>query len=70
MYTAEEKELILDKVDKMSLSQDFTGAFEYIKNEVYVPFDPTEEEEFKANLKQLVKINALKFGIQYEGVFN
>lgn len=70
MYTAEEKEMILDKVDKMSLAQDFTGAFEYIKNDVYVPFDPTEEEEFKANLKQLVKINALKFGIQYEGVFN
>ncbi|WP_373562164.1 hypothetical protein, partial [Citrobacter sp. TBCS-15] len=40
MYTAEEKEQIIDIVDKMSLlKQDFDGAFTWIKENVSMPFD-------------------------------
>ena len=54
MYTAEEREQIIDIVDKMSLlRQDFDG-----------------EQQFISDLKKLVKINALKFGEIYEGVLN
>ena len=70
MYTEEEKEMILDKVDKLSLSKCFVEAFEFIKNEVFMPFDFEQEELFKKDLKQLVKINALKHGIIMDGVFN
>ena len=70
MYTEEEKEMILDKVDKLSLSKRFVEAFEFIKNEVFMPFDFEQEEQFKKDLKQLVKVNALKYGIIMEGVFN
>ena len=71
MYTAEEKEKIIDIVDKMSLlRQDFDGAFTWIKENVSMPFDFDEELTFKHELKQLVKINALKFGKIYEGVLN
>ena len=69
MYTAEEREQIIDIVDKMSLlKQDFDGAFTWIKENVAMPFDLDEELMFKHELKQLVKINALKFGKIYEGV--
>ena len=54
MYTAEEREQIIDIVDKMSLlRQDFDG-----------------EQKFISDLKQIVKINALKFGEIYDGVLN
>ena len=40
MYTAEEREQIIDIVDKMSLlRQDFDGAFTWIKENVSMPFD-------------------------------
>ena len=40
MYTAEEREQIIDIVDKMSLlKQDFDGAFTWIKENVSMPFD-------------------------------
>ena len=69
MYTAEEREQIIDIVDKMSLlRQDFDGAFTWIKENVSIPFDFDEEQQFISELKQLVKINALKFGKIYEGV--
>ena len=71
MYTAEEREQIIDIVDKMSLlKQDFDGAFTWIKENVSIPFDFDEEQKFISDLKQLVKINALKFGKIYEGVLN
>ncbi|ATE82725.1 hypothetical protein HYP43_gp37 [Lactococcus phage LP8511] len=71
MYTSEEKEQIIDIVDKMSLlRQDFDGAFTWIKENVSIAFDLEEELTFKHELKQLVKINALKFGKIYEGVLN
>ena len=71
MYTAEEKEQIIDIVDKMSLlKQDFDGAFTWIKENVAMPFDFDGEQQFISDLKQLVKINALKFGKIYEGVLN
>lgn len=71
MYTAEEKEQIIDIVDKMSLlKQDFDGAFTWIKENVSMPFDFDGEQQFISDLKQLVKINALKFGKIYEGVLN
>lgn len=71
MYTTEEKEKIIDIVDKMSLlRQDFDGAFTLIKENVSIAFDLEEELTFKHELKQLVKINALKFGKIYEGVLN
>ena len=63
MYTAEEREQIIDIVDKMSLlRQDFDGAFTWIKENVSMPFDFDGEQQFISDLKQLVKINALKFG--------
>ena len=69
MYTAEEREQIIDIVDKMSLlRQDFDGAFTWIKENVSMPFDFDGEQQFISELKQLVKINALKFGKIYEGV--
>ena len=69
MYTAEEREQIIDIVDKMSLlRQDFDGAFTWIKENVSMPFDFDGEQQFISDLKQLVKINALKFGKIYEGV--
>ena len=71
MYTAEEREQIIDIVDKMSLlKQDFDGAFTWIKENVSMPFDFDGEQQFISDLKQLVKINALKFGKIYEGVLN
>ena len=71
MYTAEEREQIIDIVDKMSLlKQDFDGAFTWIKENVAMPFDFDGEQQFISDLKQLVKINALKFGKTYEGVLN
>ena len=71
MYTSEEKEQIIDIVDKMSLlRQDFDGAFTWIKENVAMPFDFDGEQQFISDLKQLVKINALKFGEIYEGVSN
>ena len=71
MYTAEEREQIIDIVDKMSLlKQDFDGAFTWIKDNVSMPFDFDEEQQFISDLKQLVKINALKFGKIYEVVLN
>ena len=71
MYTAEEREQIIDIVDKMSLlRQDFDGAFAWIKENVSIPFDFDGEQQFISDLKQLVKINALKFGQIYEGVLN
>ena len=70
MYKKKKKEMILDKVDKLSLSKCFVEAFEFIKNEVFMPFDFEQEELFKKDLKQLVKINALKHGIIMDGVFN
>ena len=69
MYTSEEKEQIIDIVDKMSLlKRDFDGAFTWIKENVAMPFDFDGEQQFISELKQLVKINALKFGKIYEGV--
>ena len=71
MYTAEEREQIIDIVDKMSLlKRDFDGAFTWIKENVSMPFDFDEEQRFISDLKHLVKINALKFGKIYEGVLN
>ena len=71
MYTAEEREQIIDIVDKMSLlKQDFDGAFTWIKENVSMPFDFDGEQQFISDLKQLVKINALKFVKIYEGVLN
>ena len=71
MYTAEEREQIIDIVDKMSLlKHDFDGAFTWIKENVSMPFDFDGEQQFISDLKQLVKINALKFGKIYEGVLN
>ena len=71
MYTAEEREQIIDIVDKMSLlKQDFDGAFTWIKKNVSMPFDFDEEQQFISDLKQLVKINDSKFGKIYEGVLN
>ena len=71
MYTQEEKEQIIDVVDKMSLlRQDFDGAFAWIKENVSMPFDFDGEDKLISELKQLVKINALKFGKIYEGVLN
>lgn len=71
MYTTEEREQIIDIVDKMSLlKQDFDGAFTWIKENVSMPFDFDGEQQFISDLKQLVKINALKFGKIYEGVLN
>ena len=58
--TEEQYERHLDMVDKLSLNKNFTKAFEYI-NEVG---DPLFEPERTHNLKQLVKDNALKFGIK------
>ena len=69
MYTEEEREQIIDIVDKMSLlKRDFDGAFTWIKENVAMPFDFDGEQQFISELKQLVKINALKFGKIYEGV--
>ena len=69
MYTAEEREQIIDIVDKMSLlKRDFDGAFTWIKENVSMPFDFDEEQRFISDLKHLVKINDLKFGKIYEGV--
>ena len=66
-----QKEQIIDIVDKMSLlKQDFDGAFTWIKENVSMPFDFDGEQQFISDLKQLVKINALKFGKIYEGVLN
>lgn len=70
MYTLEEKEQIIDTVDKVSLlKQDFDGAFTWIKENVSMPFDFDGEQQFIAELKHLVKMNALKFGKVYDGVF-
>ena len=48
--------------------QDFDGAFAWIKENVSMPFDFDGEQQFISDLKQLVKINALKLGKIYEGV--
>ena len=53
MYTAEEREQIIDIVDKMSLlRQDFDGAFTWIKENVSMPFDFDGEQQFISDLKQ------------------
>lgn len=57
--TQEEYETYLDTVDKLSLKKEFKTAFEYIEYEVNNLFYPEEYD----NLKELVKINALKYGI-------
>lgn len=70
MYTLEEKELILDRIDKMTLhDKQFTEAFLMI-NALEDPFFPDEIENWKNELKGLVKLNAAKHGIIYEGFIN
>lgn len=56
---SEELEKHLDCVDRLSLQKKFTFAFEYINFAVDQIFFPEEYD----NLKQLVKDNAMKFGI-------
>lgn len=46
-------------VDKLSLNKKYTKAFEYINENCSPLFEPIETN----NLKQLVKDNALKFGV-------
>lgn len=70
MYTEEEKELVLDRIDKMTLKEKrFTEAFLMI-NAIEDPFFPEEVEEWKNKLKALVKLNASKHGVIYEGLLN
>lgn len=57
--TEEEYEQRLDMVDKLSLNQKYTKAFEYINKNCSPLFEPVETDK----LKQLVKDNALKFGV-------
>ena len=56
---SEAKEKHLDIVDKLSLNKEFDAAFKYINDTVDALFFPEEYND----LKQLVKDNALKFGI-------
>lgn len=57
--TEKEYEAHLDTVDRLSLQKKFTLAFEYINFTINNLFYP---EEYN-NLKDLVKLNALKHGI-------
>lgn len=57
--TEEQYEQHLDMVDKLSLNQKYTKAFEYINENCSPLFEPEKVD----NLKQLVKDNALKFGV-------
>lgn len=57
--TEEQYEQHLDMVDKLSLNQKYTKAFEYINENCSPLFEPVETDK----LKQLVKDNALKFGV-------
>lgn len=68
MYTEEEKELVLDRIDKMTLKdKQFTEAFLMI-NALEDPFFPDEMERWKNGLKGLVKLNAFKHGVIFEGL--
>lgn len=57
--TEQEKEKHLDIIDKLSLDRKFNAAFDYINENVSPLFEPKEFGDFK----QLVKDNAIKFGI-------
>lgn len=57
--TEEEYDKHLDVVDKLSLNQNYPKAFQYINENCSPLFEPVETN----NLKQLVKDNALKFGV-------
>lgn len=67
MYTEEEKELVLDRIDKMTLKhKQFIEAFLMI-NALEDPFFPDEMERWKNELKGLVKLNASKHGVILRG---
>lgn len=57
--TEEQLEQHLDVVDKLSLNQQYPKAFQYINENCSPLFEPVETDK----LKQLVKDNALKFGV-------